>query len=218
VELSFRIKFSLSRKLSGYELPAISKWRNVIGYTTKNRKKKNMKIYYLLFLTISTLSFSQNNSEPAVFKKIIDEQFGKGTFGIYVQCEKHKTFFDLKEFKEETALEVPEKILNEIEVNVVKSNDGIWNSELIKELNYSSDLIKNKKCLTKKETEEIFIKTKKRQEIISISEPIFDNNYENCIVSVIYSTFTHSASGHSYFLKKVYGSWTVIAVYGFWMT
>jgi hypothetical protein len=27
VELSFRIKFSLSRKLSGYELPAISKWQ-----------------------------------------------------------------------------------------------------------------------------------------------------------------------------------------------
>jgi hypothetical protein len=29
VELSFRIKFSLSRKLSGYELPAISNRQNV---------------------------------------------------------------------------------------------------------------------------------------------------------------------------------------------
>ncbi|MCB5984695.1 hypothetical protein LIT13_13940, partial [Flavobacterium psychrophilum] len=28
MELSFRIKFSLSRKLSGYELPAISKQQN----------------------------------------------------------------------------------------------------------------------------------------------------------------------------------------------
>ena len=177
-----------------------------------------MKIYCLLFLTISTLGFSQNNSESDVFKKIIDEQIGKGTFGIYVQCEKHKTFFDLKEFKGETGLEVPEKILYEIEANVAKSNDGIWNSKLLNELNYSSYLIKSKKCLTKKEAEEIFIKTKKRQKIISISEPIFDNNYENCIVSVIYSTFTHSVSRHSYFLKKVYGSWTVIAVYGIWMT
>ncbi|MBC5863025.1 hypothetical protein [Flavobacterium turcicum] len=177
-----------------------------------------MKIYCLLFLTISTLCFSQNNSESDVLKKIIDEQIGMNTFGIYVQCEKHKTFFDLKEFKEETGLEVPEKILYEIEANVAKSNGGTWNSELIKELNYSSDLIKNIKCLTKKEAEEIFIKTKKIQKIISISEPIFDNNYENCIVSVIYSTFTHSASGYSYFLKKVYGKWTVIAVYGIWMT
>jgi hypothetical protein len=30
VELSSRIKFSLSRKLSDYELPAISKWHNVM--------------------------------------------------------------------------------------------------------------------------------------------------------------------------------------------
>jgi hypothetical protein len=29
VELPFRIKFSLSQKLSGYELPAISKQQNV---------------------------------------------------------------------------------------------------------------------------------------------------------------------------------------------
>ncbi|MCB5984962.1 hypothetical protein LIT13_15335, partial [Flavobacterium psychrophilum] len=28
MELSFRIKFSLNRKLSAYELPAISKWHN----------------------------------------------------------------------------------------------------------------------------------------------------------------------------------------------
>lgn len=31
MELSFRITFSLSRKFSGYELPAISKWHNVIS-------------------------------------------------------------------------------------------------------------------------------------------------------------------------------------------
>jgi hypothetical protein len=31
VELPFRIKFSLSRKLKGYEFPAISKWHNVIA-------------------------------------------------------------------------------------------------------------------------------------------------------------------------------------------
>ncbi|EIA08617.1 hypothetical protein HJ01_02339 [Flavobacterium frigoris PS1] len=31
MEFSYRIKFSLNRKLSGYELPAISKWHNVTG-------------------------------------------------------------------------------------------------------------------------------------------------------------------------------------------
>ncbi|SNA85939.1 hypothetical protein DK150_620005 [Flavobacterium psychrophilum] len=31
MELSLRIKFSLSRKLRGYELPAISKWQDVMA-------------------------------------------------------------------------------------------------------------------------------------------------------------------------------------------
>jgi len=41
VELSFRIKFSLSGKISGYELPAISKQHNVTGnLIPKLRRKK----------------------------------------------------------------------------------------------------------------------------------------------------------------------------------
>ena len=35
MELPFRIKFSLSRKLSGYELPAISKWHKVSNHNKK---------------------------------------------------------------------------------------------------------------------------------------------------------------------------------------
>jgi len=177
--------------------------------------KRNLNIFLIL---ISTLSFSQNNSEFEVFKKIIDHEIGKGILGIYIQCEKPKTFFDQKDFKEQTGLEVPENILKEIEINGTKSSDGIWNSELISELSYGSDFIKSKKCLTKKDAELIFEKTKKRQTIVSISEPIFDNNYENCVVSVTYWKFTGSAYGHKYFLKKVYGVWTVIVEYGMWMT
>ena len=39
------------------------KHSNVIGYTTKNRKMKNMKIYCFIFLTVSTLSFSQTTKQ-----------------------------------------------------------------------------------------------------------------------------------------------------------
>ena len=172
----------------------------------------------ILLILISTLSYSQNNSASEVFKKIIDHEIGKGTLGIYIQCEKPKTFFDQKDFKEQTGLEVPESILKEIEISGTKSSDGIWNSELINELNYGSDFIKRKKCLTKKDAEQIFNKTKKRQNIVSISEPLFDNNYENCVISVTYWKFTGSAYGHKYFLKKVYGVWTVIVEYEMWMT
>ncbi len=172
----------------------------------------------ILLILISTLSYSQNSSESDVFKKIFDYEIGKGILGVYVQCEKPKTSFDLKDFKEQTGLNVPESILNEIEINATKSSNGIWNSELINELNYGSDFIKNKKCLTKKDAELIFRKTKKRQNIVSISEPVFDNNYENCVVSVSYWKFTGSAYGKKYFLKKVYGIWTIIVEYEQWMT
>ncbi len=74
------------------------------------------------------MSYSQNSSESDVFKKIIDYEIGKGTLGIYVQCNKPKTFFDLNDFKEQTGLEVPENILKEIEKNGTKSSDGIWNT------------------------------------------------------------------------------------------
>ncbi|CAD0005774.1 hypothetical protein [Flavobacterium salmonis] len=177
--------------------------------------KRTLKI---LLILISALSYSQKNPESDVFKKIIDHQIGKRTRGIYVQCEKSKTSFEQLIFKEETGLEVPENILKEIEANAVKSSNGIWNSELINQLNYGPDFIENHKFMTKKDAEELFEKTKKRQNIIAVSQPVFDNNYENCVVSVIYWKFTDSATGSKYFLKKVYGIWTIIGIYEIWMT
>jgi hypothetical protein len=172
----------------------------------------------ILLILISTVCYSQNSSESDVFKKILDYEIGKGTTGIYIQCEKPKTYFDCEDFNNQTGLEVPENILKEIEENGIKSSDGIWNSELISKLNLNSDFIKSKSCLTKEDAEQIFVATKKRQNILSISEPVFDNKYENCMVSVSYWKFTGSAYGYKYFLKKVYGVWTIITEFEFWMT
>lgn len=172
----------------------------------------------IILILISTLSYSQNSSEYDVLRKIIDHEIGKGTLGIYIQCEKPKISFDQKDFIEQTGLKVPENILNEIEQNGTKSSKGTWKSELISKLNYSSDFIKINKCLTKEDAELMLKKTRKRQNIISISEPIFDNNSENCVISITYWKFSGSAYGHRYFLKKVYGIWTVIVEYDTWMT
>ena len=177
--------------------------------------KRTLNIFLIL---ISTLCYSQNSSESDVFKKIVDYEIGKGILGIYVQCEKPKTFFDQNDFKEKTGLKVPENILIEIEKNGIKSSNGMWNSKFTNGLNYSSGFIKIKNCLTKKDVEEIFNKTNTRQNILSISDPIFDDNYENCVVSVTYSNFPGSSSGHKYFLKKIYGVWVVIVEYELWLT
>jgi len=178
-----------------------------------------MKKILIIILTLSsTLSYSQNKLENQIFKKIIDFQIEIGNKGIYIQCEKLKTFFNFKKINEETGLKVSLNILKELDQNAKKSNDGIWESKLLTELNYSIDFLKSKKCLTKKDIKQLFKKTKKRQSIISISKPVFDHNYKNCIVSISYSKFTGNFYGHSYFLSKVYGIWTIVAVFETWMT
>ena len=172
----------------------------------------------ILLIIISTLSYSQNNSEFDIFKKIIEYEIGQGNSHIYLRCEKIKTFFDQNSFKEQTRIKVPENILEEIEKNALESIDGIWNSELINNLNYGSDFIKNEKCLTLKDAEKLFNKSGKRQSVILLSQPIFDSKFEHCVISISYLRFTGSAYGHTYFLKKVYGIWTVIVEYEPWMT
>ena len=61
MELSFRIKFSLSRKLSGYELPAISKWHNVVRHFGGTKSKITMKkIILIVFIFSVKFTYSQN--------------------------------------------------------------------------------------------------------------------------------------------------------------
>ncbi|AVR46045.1 hypothetical protein C7S20_12705 [Christiangramia fulva] len=156
--------------------------------------------------------------EQNIFKKVIDHEIEKGTTRIYIECEKSKTAFDLKDFKENVQLEIPENILKEIEQNGATSKNENWNSKFISKLNYPPDILKSKKCLTKKNVELLFQKTNKRQNVISISKPIFDDNYENCIVSVTFWKFTGSAYGYKCFLTKIYGIWTVVVEYAQWMT
>ena len=181
----------------------------------------------IFLLLISTLSYSQNNSEFDIFKKIIDYEIGQGSSYIYLRCEKTKTFFDQNSLKEQTGLKVPKTILEEIKKNALKSNAGIWNPDLIKELNYGSDFINNEKCLTLKDAEKcltlkdaekLFNKSGKKLSVILLSQPIFDSKFEHCVISISYLTFTGSAYGHTYFLKKVYGIWTIIVEYEPWMS
>ncbi|MBF4464500.1 hypothetical protein [Flavobacterium sp. LC2016-12] len=173
--------------------------------------KKALKIFLLL---ISTLSFAQNKSENEIFKKIIDHEIEKNKSIIYIQCKKPNTSFNIKEFKEENeGFVISESTLQEFEKNNINTNE-VWNSELIKQLDY----IKNTNCLTKEEIELIFKNTNKRQNIILISKPIFDNGFENCIISIVYSKSLHSSYGQSYFLKKVNGIWTIITGFGHWMS
>lgn len=171
-----------------------------------------MRKYISILVLTSLLSscYSQNDAE--IFREIITHEISESAF--YIECDKPKTYFDSTDID----IEIPQSIVNELVRSSDESKEGIWDSELIKKLNYNKDFIKSKNCLTKEDAETLFKKTGKRQTIISISDPIFDSNFEHCVVSVTYWEFTGSAYGHTYFLKKVYGLWTIILTYNPWMT
>jgi putative ATP-dependent endonuclease of OLD family len=106
VELSFRIKFSLSRKLSGYELPAISKWHNVSGQLKKTKPMKITDIKIDNFRSIKQTEFTttdfnifvgQNNCGKTNFFEAVEFFFN----GI----SKSTKLEDLK-FKRETEREI----------------------------------------------------------------------------------------------------------------
>jgi len=86
VELSFLIKFSLSRKLSGYDFPAISKQRDV---RHNNMKPKNTVIIILsLFLFSCEQKYSIRDNQ--VYLKGWNE--GSGNYERLVEKADAKTF------------------------------------------------------------------------------------------------------------------------------
>jgi hypothetical protein len=87
VELSFRIKFSLIRKLSGYEFPAISKWHNV-GSNTKTEEKL-MKYLQLLFLLFCLNGFAQIQTSPKLIKEKGDYIFKPAKTIFPLEIEKY---------------------------------------------------------------------------------------------------------------------------------
>ncbi|MEH6681042.1 MAG: hypothetical protein V7724_10875 [Sediminicola sp.] len=174
------------------------------------------KIGYGIVITlISICCFSQQNPDRELFDKIIKENLSSSTF--YLSCEKSRTFFDGGQFKRETGLKVPSNILEELEISSKKSRGGNWNMEFLNASAYVSKFLKGN-CLIEEDVNALFEKTMKRHLVFKISEPIYDESRENCVISFSCVKFKGSAYGSSYFLKKVYGSWIVISIFNTWIT
>ena len=84
MELPFRITFSLNRKLSGYEFPAISKWQNV----SLHIMKKLLKTTFLLSFLLLFLNFEKKVNEADFEKIVLTEIFPKIVDSICVDSRK----------------------------------------------------------------------------------------------------------------------------------
>lgn len=172
--------------------------------------------FTLIIFLFSNICLSQVSTEKQILDKILEMNISNSKF--YVGCDRVKTFFDSSDFNSQTGLEVPSCILEELETSSKKSKEGSWMSNFSFNRDYLLNILISKSCLEKQDIEMLLKKNDKRQQILLVSEPIFDIKKEHCIVSEIWINNKGSGSGSTYFLKKVYGSWTIISVFDIWIT
>jgi hypothetical protein len=178
----------------------------------------NRLFYFLFPLLFPLISPAGNKGDLEIIKTVIGETIKQGETQLYFSCSRPKTFFRLSEFKERASINVPDSVLKELEHAAGFSIPSNWTPGVLDSLNLPKDRIASPRCLTDTDVEELFARTKQNQNVLKISQPVYDLCKENCIVSLTWWHFTGSASGITYFLKKVYGKWTIIDEFDFWMT
>lgn len=173
--------------------------------------------FMILFL-ISMLSNAQNELKFEVLESIIKYEIKNSDNVLYLKCIKPKTYFDYRDFTKQISFDIQIEILQEVEKNASLSKDDFWKSKWMTALRTNYNSIKNRNCLTKKDVSKLFEKTGKRNSVLTISDPVFSNNKEYCIVSISYQMYPGSAYGNSFFLQKIQGVWTILASYDNWLS
>jgi len=178
--------------------------------------RKDTSVLLLVFyIFLCCHLYSQENSEIDVFVTVLEHEIQKGK--VLLSCQKEMNSFSKADFLEQSILSVPEVILNEIQVSSKMESGGVWEIDL-KKLTSISYGLTSENCLSKDEIDKQLDTKKKRQRVLIIDRPNFDDKKENCIVSIAYQKFHKSIYGQSYFLKRVYGKWVIIETFNSWMS
>ncbi|WP_298248332.1 hypothetical protein [uncultured Christiangramia sp.] len=196
--------FTTNKKsISGGYDAIITYWVKVF---TEKRKRK----------LIEKVGKNQGELEFEILESIIKYEISNEE--LYIQCQKPRTYFDRQDFIEQVSYDLQIEIIQELEKNASISKGALWNSKWMTDLSKKYNSLNNRNCITKNDVSKLFEKTKKRNSVLTISDPIFSNNNEYCIVSISYLMFPGSAYGNSYFLQKVQGEWTILASYDNWLS
>lgn len=176
------------------------------------------KLTFMILFLISIQSNAQNKLKLEVLESILKYEIENSDNVLYLECIKPKTDFDYQDFIKQISFDIQIEVLEELEKNASRSEVRFWKSKWMWDLSKNSKSIENKNCLTKKDVSKLFEKTGKRNSVLSISDPIFSDNNEYCIVSISYLMFPGSAHGNSYFLQKIKGVWSIKATYDSWLS
>jgi len=181
--------------------------------------KFNIVIFSLLLFifNLNKINAQDIQIENRIFETMILNQVSKGSTNFYVSCDRPKTFFKVESFLEQSTLkDVPKNILHELEKKYDKYNEiKQWDCNLLKELKLPEGFLISDKCLASKKKKIILENTKERITVFTISNPIFDDKKEHCIVDVVISKYKGSFQASSYILKFIYGKWVILEEFGF---
>ncbi|MFM1878257.1 MAG: hypothetical protein RLZZ241_1123 [Bacteroidota bacterium] len=167
-----------------------------------------------LLLLFVQLSFGQKERYLEVLRAVLDSEQGKGATNLLIQCERPLTFFDMEAYQYEAEISLPLETLYTLSIGALKSKAGRWEFDS----NTTKIGITKNPCISAKQIQKLFRKTGKRQNILSVSTPVFDASNQYCVIQVAYAKFTKSSYGLSCLLLQSPKGWEVIAEFDFWMS
>ena len=176
------------------------------------------KAIRLLLLIIAAKSFGQSEIDVQVLNAVIDYERDKGISDIKLNCSRSGTFFDMETFRLESEVKIPQEVLYTLAIHVLKSTSGSWDATHSKTSVPKSQKETDIVCISDQKIRKLFNKSGKRQNILSVSTPVYDLNSEYCLVQVSYWKFTKSSYGMSCILHKKASSWEVLTEFAFWMS
>jgi hypothetical protein len=178
----------------------------------------NLLLNLLIFFGfLSHQVVAQNDAQYEVLRTVLEHELKASNSPLFLGCHKSRTVFDPKVLLEESGLLLSEHILDDLKQDAGQSKTGRWDRKSLKTI-LVEDIELQKVCLSPKAIENKFRSTGKRQNIILVSQPIFDRNFNYCVVQIVYQKFFKSAYGGSYLLKRNPTGWEIIAEFEYWMS
>jgi hypothetical protein len=180
-----------------------------------------------IIILILFLSFSNANAQTdeQIINTLSFDLFGFQQDTIFIKSIMTKTHFDYDSvsFKKITGLKIPSEIILEWKAN--EETEGFlaeWNEQILNTIDFiisENDTIKVKKpvfkSLSQSEIDLLFKRTKKRQNVYSISKILFDNSHENAVFHITRNPWPGDVSSDTILIKKVFGKWKIIERFDF---
>lgn len=160
---------------------------------------------------------AQTAAQYQVLQTVVEQELKASGTPLFLGCLKTRTVFDPEVLREESGLLLSDSILTDFKEAADQSKTERWDKKGLKTIQAGNKVL-HKICLSPRAIENKFRSTGKRQNILTVSQPIFDRGGTYCVVQIVFQKFFKSAYGGSYLLKRTPSGWKIIAEFESWMS